>query len=109
MSFIWSTRGHDWGFRFLRDGGLPDPLLAYEDAFAGTTKGPTTWQRKGSTVAVRFPDPQGRKDAAGRLIPHEFVIFPPMADGISSVEEALEKLWPLVSVEYEATWRDWVD
>ena len=35
MTLIWATRGRTWGFRFLRDGGLEDPLDTYEEAFAG--------------------------------------------------------------------------
>lgn len=30
---IWLTRGRSWGFRFLLDGGLPDPLPEYERVF----------------------------------------------------------------------------
>lgn len=104
MSFIWATRGRAWGFRFLRDGGFADPLPAYDKAFAGVQPGATAYQRSGTTVAVRFPDPSGRKDAAGRPIPHELVVFPPLAEQISTVEDALEILWPAIADEYEKVW-----
>jgi hypothetical protein len=104
MSLIWATRGRTWGFRFLRDGGLADPLPAYDAAFAGVDAGPSAFHRVETTVAVRFPDPSGRKDASGRLIPHELVLFPPLSDQIDSVGDALERIWPLVAEEYEMVW-----
>jgi hypothetical protein len=104
MSLIWATRGRTWGFRFLRDNGFADPLPAYDAAFAGIDAAPSACQRAGTTVAVRFPDPSGRKDAAGRLIPHEFVVYPPLANQVHSVADALEKVWPLVAEEYDTVW-----
>ena len=85
MTLIWATRGRTWGFRFLRDGGFADPLPKYDAAFAGIGVGPTAYQRVGTTVAVRFPDPHGRKDSAGRLIPHELVVFAPLSNQIETV------------------------
>ena len=104
MRIIWATRGHDWGFRFLRDAGYADPLPAYEAAFASAGTEPTTFARSGDALAVRFPDPLGRKDSAGRVIPHEFVIYPPLADEIDSPEEARETIWPLVAEEFANAW-----
>ena len=104
MSLIWATRGRTWGFRFLRDGGFADPLPAYDAAFAGIDAGPSAFHRVGTTVAVRFPDPSGRKDSAGRLIPHEFVVFPPLSNQVDTVGDALEVVWPLVAEEYETAW-----
>lgn len=101
MILIWATRGRRWGFRFLLDGGFTDPLPEYDAAFAGTDGGPTACRPVGTAVAVRFPDPSGRKDSAGRLIPHELVIYPPLAEQIHTVEDALEKVWPLVAEQYE--------
>ena len=40
-----------------------------------------------SGVALRFPDPAGRRDASGRTIPHDFVLFGDWAEGIESVDE----------------------
>lgn len=104
MSLIWATRGRRWGFRFLRDGGAADPLPEYDAAFTGVGSDPSAFRRRGATVAVRFPDPLDRRDAAGRVIPHEFVVMPPLADQVDSVEDALEVVWPLVADEYEAVW-----
>lgn len=85
MRFIWATRGRDWGFTFLRDGGLADPLPTYEAAFAGTNPTLTT---------LRFNDPEGRTDRAGRVIEHDFVFLDPTENPTA------EDVWQLVADEY---------
>lgn len=104
MSFIWATRGRTWGFRFLRNGGFPDPLPEYDKVFSGVADEPEAWNRVGDRVALRFPDPLGRKDAAGRVIPHEFAAFGPLAGQIDSVEDGLRLIWPLVAEEFARVW-----
>mgnify|MGYP006352996941 CR=1 FL=1 len=101
---IWATRGRFWGFRFLLNGGLSDPLPAYERRFAGDDDKPATWRRAAGTVALRFPDPLGRRDASGRVIPHGFVVFGDLADEIESVEDGLTHIWPLVAEAYARVW-----
>lgn len=85
MRFIWATRGKDWGFTFLRDGDLTDPLPTYEAAFEGTD--PTL-------TALRFHDPEGRTDRAGRVIEHDFVFV----DALEAHTQ--DEVWPLVAEEY---------
>ncbi|ATG50903.1 hypothetical protein CFK38_04690 [Brachybacterium vulturis] len=104
MSLIWATRGRSWGFRFLRSGGTTDPLFAYEEAFSGIEDEPQVYRRVGGRVALRFPDPEERKDAAGRLIPHEFVLDGEIADGVRSLDEGRAVIWPLISEEYARIW-----
>lgn len=104
MNFIWLTRGHDWGFRFLRTGGHEDPLVVYDECFKGIGDEPEVWRRVDETVALRFPDPRERRDAAGRVIPHEFVLFGAWADGVDSFAGGIELIWPLVEQEYERVW-----
>lgn len=104
MSLLWATRGRSWGFRFLRTAGLPDPLPAYEDAFAGIGDEPESYRRAGQRVALRLRDPQGRKDQSGRLIVHEFVLSGEAARGVDSVQDGAEKVWPLVAEQYEAVY-----
>lgn len=101
---IWATRGRNWGFRFLLDAGLRDPLPEYERAFGGLPDELSGWRRTGHVVAVRFPDPQGRRDAAGRVIPHEFVVFGDGADIVNSVHDGEQHLWPLVGQSFERVW-----
>lgn len=103
-SFIWATRGRSWGFRFLLDGGFGDPLPWYEAAFQGMEDEPTAWQRKGDHVALRFMDPLGRRDTAGRVIPHEFVVLGEQAGKINSVNDGERQLWPLVADAYAGVW-----
>ena len=101
---IWATRGRSWGFRFLLKGGLSDPLLVYERSFANLEDEPTACRRAAGTVALRFPDPLGRRDASGRVIPHEFVVFGDLADEIESVEDGLQRVWPRVAEAYARVW-----
>lgn len=106
MSIIWATRGRTWGFRFLLTGGLKDPLLEYEETFSGAGDDAEICHRAGARVALRFPDPHDRKDAAGRVIPHEFVISGPLAEEIKSVEDGRRVVWnrPGVADEFERIW-----
>jgi len=101
---IWATRGRTWGFRFLLDGGWGDPLSEYERAFSGASDRPTAWHRTSGAVAVRFPDPQGRRDASGRVIPHEFVATGDLATNVNSVAEGIQQIWPLVEHAYARIW-----
>lgn len=104
MSLIWATGGRLWGFRFLLDGGYPDPLPIYERAFAGLRDEVEACRCVGDMVALRFPDPKHREDAAGRVIPHDFVVTEPLAAEIRSVEDGVQKVWCLVADLYEHIW-----
>lgn len=104
MSLIWATRGRSWGFRFLLYGGYPDPLSTYERAFKGIEDDVEVSRRGDERVALRFPDPLNRKDAAGRIIPHDFVVWGPLADNIHSVEDGIQRVWPLVADVYARVW-----
>ena len=105
MSLLWATRGRTWGFRFLRSGGAEDPLLAYDELFdAVDGQQPEVFHRLGDRVALRFPDPERRTDAAGRIIPHEFVLSGAEADGVTSLAEGRARIWPLVAAEYAQVW-----
>jgi len=104
VNLIWATRGRTWGFRFLFDGGVGDPLPEYDEVFAGTEGQAEVCRRVGEKVALRFHDPLGRKDVAGRVIPHDFVVFAPLADGIDSVEDGRRDVWPLVADEFAQVW-----
>lgn len=103
MNLIWATRGLSWGFRFLLDGGYADPLPVYERAFEGT-EGESTLCRCKELVALRFPDPEGRRDEAGRVIPHDIVVLPPLADDVRSVEDGQRLVWPLLAPTFGRVW-----
>lgn len=110
MSLIWATRGRAWGFRFLRSGGFEDPLPIYETAFSGVEGKSEGWRRVAETVdlpemvALRLQDPLRRRDRSGRVIPHDFVVFPALADEIDSVEDGLRLVWPLVADDFADVW-----
>jgi len=105
MNLIWATRGRAWGFRFLMDGGFDDPLVVRDAVFSGFEGEPEVWCRIDDKVALRFPDPDERRDAAGRVIPHEFVVLGPDAERIDSLDEGRRRIWPLVADEYERVWQ----
>ncbi|KQS08319.1 hypothetical protein ASG04_14535 [Curtobacterium sp. Leaf183] len=104
MRLIWATRGKTWGFRFVRTGGLANPLEVYEEAFTGSDGEPFTFTQRADTLAVRIPDPQRRKDRAGRVIPHEFVVLAPDHLRFSDCESARAALWHEVEEEYASIW-----
>jgi len=104
VRFIWATRGRAWGFRFLRSGGYDDPLGEYERAFSGLEDEPQVWRRVDNTVALRFADPDDRRDAAGRVIPHDFVLLGHWADGIKTFADGRERMWREVADEFNGVW-----
>ena len=101
---IWATRGRTWGFRFLLDGGLSDPLLEYERVFAELGDDVSACSRVAGKVALRFPDPLRRRDAAGRVIPHDFVVSGDVTSKIQSVDDGMQQVWPLVEAAYARVW-----
>lgn len=106
MILLWATRGHGWGFRFLPVGDAPagaDPLPLYERAFAGHEEPEGCW-RADALLAVRILDPEGRRDEAGRAIPHEIVLDAAQGEHISTPADAIEHVWPLLAERYAALW-----
>jgi hypothetical protein len=63
-----------------------------------------TFRRVGAQVALRFPDPDGRHDHAGRVIPHDIIVLPPLPDGVRSVEEGQRIVWPLLADAFALLW-----
>lgn len=104
MNMIWATRGRTWGFRFLRDGGFSDPLIPYEAAFGNHMADSQVWLPGQDSLAVRFPDPLQRTDSAGRVISHDFVIYSPTAEVLTSFETARLRIWGEVSQDYADVW-----
>lgn len=106
MKFIWATRGHTWGFKFLSRGGYADPLPVYERAFSAVGDEAEVCLSVGVDVALRFEDPEGRRDRAGRVILHEFVVLGPLTEPIYTVDDGLRLVWtaPNVAQWYERVW-----
>jgi hypothetical protein len=107
VRLIWASRGRTWGFCFLDRGGLKDPLQVYEEMFVGLEDKAEVWRSDGGRVAVRFPDPEGRADAAGRVIPHDFIVLGPrrLVTRIGSVESGRQEIWPGVADRFESIWQ----
>lgn len=108
MRLVWATRGRTWGFRFVDHGGLAEPLDVYEDLFGRFDGEREVLCRSGDRVAVRFADPEGRTDAAGRVIPHDFVVLGPrqVVDEIDSVDAGRRIIWPEVADRYDLLWNE---
>jgi hypothetical protein len=106
LNLIWATRGREWGFRFLLSGGFTDPLPEYDAAFSTATDQPEFFHRVSDRVALRFLDPLNRHDRAGRAIPHDFVVFEPLANQIHSVEDGRRLVWPQVADDFDRVWNE---
>lgn len=100
MILLWLTRGRTWGFRFLRRGESLDPIPEYDSAFAGLKDEKEGCLRVGDRVALRLLDPLGRQDAAGRTIPHDFVLTGDLANQVTTVADGIRAVWPLVESDY---------
>lgn len=104
MKLIWTTRGLSWGSQILRSGGFVDLLPKYKEAFSAVGDTPGACRQVGEIVALRFPDPLGRKDRSGRMIPHEFVVFEPLVAEIHTVDDGRRIVWPFVADEFAHIW-----
>lgn len=91
---------------FLRNAGFEDPLPAYEKAFGNTGNSSEEFRKIENGVAVRFPDPEGRKDRSGRVIPHDLVVYGELATEIHSVDEALRLVWPQIAPVFDHVWAE---
>lgn len=99
LGIIHSARGRNVGFMFPQRGGLSDPLHEYNLGFGGDDHSHTFFRRYGDNlekVAVRFPDPLGRKDHAGRIIPHDVLLPESLAKGVSNANDAEKVAWPRI-------------
>lgn len=100
MIRLWATRGHGWGFRFLINASGSDPLLEYMPAFAGLEGRDEAYRENDGQVSLRFPDPLGRRDRAGRVIPHEVLLDGEEALLATSFEDGVRLVWPLLVEKY---------
>lgn len=110
--FIHASRLKTKGFKFYQQGGLSDSLAEYTKAFGHDASGSETFKRYGDNnekIAASFLDPDGRRDTAGRVIPHEIVIPKSMANGINNLDDVKKKIWPLLSEEYGRLYQEDAD
>lgn len=109
MIRLWATRGYSWGFRFLRQNIVGDPLPLYEGAFSLSQGEDECFHRFEGGVAIRFVDPEGRKDRSGREIVHDFVLDGAAVGRAASYDEVRDTVWKEVQEEYEALWESTAD
>jgi hypothetical protein len=95
-----ASRGHSKGFTFIKKGGLDDPLHVYEQAFGNESRNSEMFRHFDGKIAVRFLDPEGRRDFSGRPIPHEMIIPRSMTEGIHSLDDVRAKIWPQLKDSY---------
>lgn len=79
-------------------------MAEYERVFAEFRDEPMAFVRMSGHVGLRFPDPEGRRDSAGRIIPHEFVLLGTQANRISSLNAGKDLVWPRVADAYQRVW-----
>jgi hypothetical protein len=94
------SRGKNKGFRFYNDGQSPSPLSEYDKGFEGHQESASHFKKYDGKIAATFLDPEGRKDRAGRPIPHQVIIPKSMADGIDNVNDVVTKIWPIIKEDY---------
>ena len=76
-------------------------MTEYERAFGSSYEKASHFEKlTDGRVAATFADPKGRKDFAGRTIPHQVVIPASMANGINSVDDVVNKVWPTLEQSY---------
>lgn len=107
-NIIHSSRGHTKGFHFLERGGINNPLAEREKAGISDSTPIGTFKRYGNNLEkafVSFHDPLGRRDFAGRVIPHEVHLPKHLAEGVNTHEEAVNKAWPLIKDKFDTMYK----
>lgn len=102
---IHATRGKHSGFGFLRRGGINNPVGELEKALGGQERSAPYFKRYGDNlekVVGVFNDPHGRKDFAGRTIPHEVILPKHLSEGVHNVDDLQAKAWPLIKNTFNA-------
>lgn len=94
------SKGGKNGLTFYKDGNLKDPLLEFNKGFPNDGWEPFAKYGNGK-IAATLPDPEGRKDRAGRPISHQIIIPKGMTDGINDLKDVAEKIWPIVKEDYD--------
>jgi hypothetical protein len=100
---IHATRARTKGFEFRKKGGLPDAFVEWQKNDDGSSLG-AAFKRYGDRsekVVGTFLDPLGRKDQAGRVIPHTVILPEHLAKGVHNADDLFNKAWPLIKDDFE--------
>lgn len=110
---VLGARGKHIGFRILDSGGVQEPIgllsamgLTSGPGVEGRTLNPGEMQKLAGKVAAYLPDPEGRRDAAGRPLSHTIVVPRGMADQIQSMDDVKTKVWPLLKPIYDQMYKE---
>lgn len=106
---IHASRGRNQGFKFYKDGQIPDPMVEWQKGFGGLEESRTVFNKYDGKIAARFMDPDGRTDRAGRLIPHDIIVPKSMSDGVNSIDDVLKTIWPKVKDHYSDNYENLPD
>lgn len=104
------SRGKDYGFRVIQSGGSSDAVSSADSVFGEDASGssmPGNFEKKEGHVLSTFLDPEGRKDRAGRVIPHTVVVPPSQSSGLNSSKDVQDKIWPKLKDNYPYTKADY--
>lgn len=106
---LWSSRGKDWGFLIIQHPTTfeCDWLNVHKAVFADSKDDEGFYERtqvrigliEKKCVGIRFLDPELRCDSAGRVIPHEFIVFGQSSLAFEDNTDWVH-LWPIVSAKY---------
>lgn len=111
-NILWSTRGQNWGFRLLLLPELDcsDWLDARHSMFREGKSAEEYFFNQGDIrlssnltvpyLAFSFPDPEQRKDRAGRIIPHEVALFGEETKAFQDIQSAVDEIWKILSSNY---------
>jgi hypothetical protein len=98
VDIMYSSRGRDKGYAFLRDGSLENPSTEFVNSGLAEA-GYESFKRYGDDnekIAARFTDPLNRKDFAGRPIGHDVILPKSMTENVNNIDDVVEKTWPLI-------------
>lgn len=110
-SVVHFSRAKHKPLSFLLAGDLADPGVEIARSplnkwFEANVRG-TFIERYGDNlekIAAIFPDPEGRKDFAGRGISHAVILPKEVAKGVSDINDAPNVAWSLIKDNYQAVW-----
>lgn len=111
-NILWSTRGRDWGFRMILLPSLNcnNWLDAHHRIFQESRATEEYKVDQGDIklssdltipyIALSFPDPEQRKDRAGRIIPHEVALLGEEIRAFQDIRSAVDEIWIILSSTY---------
>lgn len=98
------TRTKNRGFSVFNDGNHPKPMTMANKIMGDDWDTSDKLMDTDRGLGVLLTDPEGRKDRAGRDIPHLIIMPNSMRDEIRSVDDVREKVWPALKDDYAAVY-----